>query len=134
MARINISEFTVGLTICYHLRILDLFFALAKSYGLLINIANWPQRRGVYCRTLLQAQTVENQVFIVGVNRSENDGTGIGYESSSGVVNTKGQFPSPAATAGEIDWYDVSRPELMDYRREFSIRQARRSDLYRQLF
>jgi omega-amidase len=84
--------------------------------------------------TLLQAQTIVNQVFMIGVNRTETDGKGIAYESSSGMVNAKDQFLSSAASAGEIDWYDVSRPELLVYRREFSIRQDRRSDLCRQLF
>jgi len=98
-----------------------------------MNIANWPQRRVAHWRTLLQAQTIVNQVFMIGVNRTGTDGNGIVDESSSGVVNANGEFLSLAATAGEIDWYDVSRPELMDFRREFSTRQDRRSDLYRQL-
>ena len=133
LARVKIAEFTVGLTICYDLRFPELYSALAKECNLLLNIANWPQRRVAHWRTLLQARAIENQVFMIGVNRTGTDGNGIAYESSSGVVNANGAFLSPGATAGEVDWYDVSRPELMDFRREFSTRQDRRSDLYRQL-
>lgn len=133
LARVKIAEFTVGLTICYDLRFPELYSALAKECDLLLNIANWPQRRVAHWRTLLQARAIENQVFMIGVNRTGIDGNGVDYESSSGVVNANGEFLSPTATAGEIDWYEVCLPELMDFRRVFSTRQDRRPELYRQL-
>ncbi len=133
LARVQVGEFTVGLTICYDLRFPELFSALAKDCDLLVNIANWPHRRVAHWRTLLQARAIENQVYMVGVNRTGTDGNGFTYERSSGVVNPNGEFLSPAATAGEVDWYEVRRPELLDFRKSFSTRQDRRSDFYREV-
>lgn len=133
LARVQLGEFTVGLTICYDLRFPELYSALSKDCDLLINIANWPQRRVAHWRTLMQARAIENQVFMVGVNRTGTDGNGLAYDRSSGVVNPNGEFLSPAATAGEVDWYEVRRPELLDFRQGFSTRQDRRSDFYREV-
>jgi len=121
------------LTICYDLRFPELYSTLAKDCDLVVNIANWPQRRVAHWRRLLQARAIENQVFMVGVNRTGTDGNGFVYERSSGVVNPNGEFLSPGATAGEVDWYEVRRQELLDFRQGFSTRQDRRSDFYREV-
>lgn len=131
LTRVHIGEFTVGLTICYDLRFPELYSALATDCDLLVNIANWPQRRVAHWRTLLKARAIENQVFIVGVNRTGTDGKGLAYERSSGVVNANGEQLVPTLTAGEIDWYDVRRQDLLDFRAGFSTRQDRRPHLYR---
>ena len=131
LVRVQLGEFTVGLTICYDLRFPELYSALAKDCDLLVNIANWPQRRVAHWRTLMQARAIENQVFIVGVNRTGTDGKGLAYERSSGVVNANGEQLVPTVTAGEIDLYDVRRQDLLDFRAGFSTRQDRRPDLYR---
>ncbi len=39
------------------------------EYDVLINVANWPERRSHAWKTLLQARAIENQSFVIGVNR-----------------------------------------------------------------
>jgi len=75
----------------------------------------------------------ENQVFVVGVNRTGTDGNGFVYERSSGVVNANGEFISPVATEGEVDWHEMRRQELLDFRKSFSTGQDRRPDFYREV-
>jgi len=133
LTRVHLGEFTVGLTICYDLRFPELYSALAKDCDLLVNIANWPQRRVAHWRTLLQARAIENQVFMVGVNRTGTDGNGFAYGRCSYVVNANGELLSPAATAGEVDWYEVRRQDLLDFRQSFSTRQDRRPDFYQRV-
>lgn len=133
LVRVQMGEFHVGLSICYDLRFPELYSALAKDCDLLVNIANWPQRRVAHWRTLLQARAIENQAYMVGVNRTGTDGTGLEYGRSSGVVNANGDFLRPTATTGVIDWYDVQRQELLDFRRKFTTRQDRRPEFYRQV-
>lgn len=55
------------------------------------------------------------------------------YGRSSGVVNANGECLSLAATTGEVDWYEVCRQGLLDFRKGFSTRQNRRSDFYREV-
>ena len=57
------------------------------EYDLLVYVANWPDRRNHAWKTLLQARAIENQCFVVGVNRVGNDGNDIHHSGDSMVVN-----------------------------------------------
>jgi omega-amidase len=60
----------IGLSICYDLRFPELFRVYAKSkVDLIINIANWPVTRIEHYVHLLKARSIENQCFVIGVNR-----------------------------------------------------------------
>lgn len=131
LAKINMPEFRLGFSICYDLRFPELYSALARDCDVLVNIANWPKRRVSHWRTLLQARAIENQTFVIGVNRVGIDGNGLEYEPSSVVVNANGEFIEPVLTEGEIDIYDISLQELLDFRKGFSTRQDRLPNLYR---
>lgn len=131
LEKAQMPEFKLGFSICYDLRFPELYSALAKDCDVLVNIANWPKRRVMHWRTLLQARAIENQAFVIGVNRMGIDGNSLEYERSSVVVNANGEFIEPVLTEGEMDIYEISRQELLDFRRGFSTRQDRLPDLYR---
>jgi omega-amidase len=80
----KIRKWKIGLSICYDLRFPELY----RKYGkkkcqLMVNIANWPDTRIENWRVLLKARAIENQCYIVGVNRVGNDPkfNYIGYSS-----------------------------------------------------
>lgn len=131
LTKMQMPEFKLGFSICYDLRFPELYSALAKDCDVLVNIANWPKRRVMHWRTLLQARAIENQAFAIGVNRIGADGNGLEYERSSVVVNANGEFIEPVFSEGEMDIYDISRQELLNFRQSFSTRQDRLPDLYR---
>ncbi len=133
LTKMQMPEFKLGFSICYDLRFPELYSALAKDCDVLVNIANWPKRRVMHWRTLLQARAIENQTYVIGVNRTGVDGSGLEYERSSVVVNANGEFVEPVFTEGEIDIYEINRQELLDFRQGFSTRQDRLPDLYRVL-
>ncbi len=133
LAKVQLPEFKIGFSICYDLRFPELYSALAKDCDVLVNIANWPKRRVKHWRTLLQARAIENQAYMIGVNRIGTDGNGLEYERSSVIVDANGDFLEPVATEGEVDIYDMSRQVLDDFRRGFSTRQDRLPELYRAL-
>ena len=60
------------------------------EYDLLIYVANWPERRNHAWKTLLQARAIENQCYVVGVNRVGNDGSSLYYSGDSMVVDAMG--------------------------------------------
>lgn len=131
LAKMKMCEFTLGFSICYDLRFPELYSALAKDCDVLVNIANWPKRRVMHWRALLKARSIENQTFVIGVNRIGVDGNGLEYERSSMVVNANGEFIKPILTEGEMDIYEISREELLNFRQGFSTRQDRLPDFYR---
>lgn len=85
----------INLQICYDLR----FPVWARQnpntakaeYDLLIYVANWPERRNHAWKTLLQARAIENQCYVVGVNRVGNDGNNIYHSGDSMVVDPLGE-------------------------------------------
>jgi len=72
ITKINHTKF--GLSVCYDLRFPELYRFYAKERAdVLIDIANWPIPRIDHWKTLLKARAIENQCFMIGVNRVGND-------------------------------------------------------------
>ncbi|HTG55768.1 MAG TPA: nitrilase-related carbon-nitrogen hydrolase, partial [Niabella sp.] len=57
----------------------------------LIYVANWPEKRSHAWKTLLQARAIENQCYVIGVNRVGTDGNGIYHSGDSMVVDPLGE-------------------------------------------
>ncbi len=91
---IDFKGWKIKLLICYDLR----FPVWAKNrfdngkyeYDLLLTVANWPAVRSRVWETLLSARAIENQAFVVGVNRIGNDGNGLPHSGNSNVYDAKG--------------------------------------------
>lgn len=86
----KINEFTAGLAICYDLRFPELFRLYAKKkVDLIIVIANWPDTRIEHWRTLLKARAIENQCYVLGVNRV-GDEPRLKYNGYSAIIDPMG--------------------------------------------
>jgi predicted amidohydrolase len=66
---VRIGDLRVSLFVCYDLRFADEFWALAGDTDLFVVPANWPQPRHEHWRALLAARAIENQAYVLGVNR-----------------------------------------------------------------
>lgn len=81
----------LGLSICYDLRFPEIYRLQAKDNSeLMINIANWPIKRIGHWKALLKARAIENQCFMVGVNRVGYDPYQT-YNGCSAVFNPMGE-------------------------------------------
>ena len=63
----------------------------APQYDVLLYVANWPERRVYAWKHLLIARAIENQSYVVGLNRTGNDGNDIYYSGDSMVIDAMGQ-------------------------------------------
>ena len=87
----DINGWDAGLSICYDLRFPELYRFYGKErVQLIINIANWPDTRIEHWNTLLRARAIENQCFVVGVNRV-GDGLRLHYNGNSSVYDPMGK-------------------------------------------
>lgn len=92
----SVKGWKINLMVCYDLR----FPVWARQqsinkvpeYDVLIYVANWPERRSHAWRTLLQARAIENQCYVVGVNRVGNDGNNIYHCGDSMVIDPMGEI------------------------------------------
>ena len=128
-----IGDVVFGLTICYDLRFPELYNALAPSCDAIIVIANWPAARIDQWRALLVARAIDCQCYVVGVNRTGEDGNGLEYPASSIVVDPRGTVIAPDESADDIAVFTLDAGLVADYRRAFPILQDRRDSLYREL-
>lgn len=73
--------------VCYDLRFPVWARNLHAEYDVLLYVANWPERRRAAWVTLLPARAVENQAYVVGVNRVGVDEKGVTHTGDSMVVD-----------------------------------------------
>ena len=87
----QVNGWRINLIVCYDLR----FPVWARNYGdaydILVCVANWPQKRSLAWKTLLQARAIENMCYVVGVNRVGIDGKGHEYLGESSVFGPLGE-------------------------------------------
>lgn len=80
---VTIEGVRVGLFICFDLRFPELFRAVAPEIDAALLVANWPERRRAHWEVLTRARAIENQCYVVAVNRT---GIGDGVEYDGGSV------------------------------------------------
>lgn len=129
----TLGSMTIGLTICYDLRFPEIYSALAKHCDLIINIANWPAKRVDHWNALLKARAIENQLFVIGVNRTGTDGNGLEYIKSSQVINPNGELLSPVILENEIDIFDIDSEYIGKFKQAFSTTQDRKPAFYKSI-
>ena len=83
--------------VCYDLRFPELFRSVAATHrpDLFVVIASWPEKRLTHWLRLLQARAIENQAYVVGVNRVGADPF-YQYPGRSVIVDFNGEFLADA--------------------------------------
>jgi len=123
---VTVEDLRVSVFICYDLRFADEFWALASSTDLYVVVANWPEPRRENWRTLLRARPIENQAYLVGVNR-----VGIGYEirytGDSVILDPLGRPLAEASLTETVLVCEVDPGEVKRVRDRFPFLADRRS-------
>lgn len=123
---VEIEELRVSFFICYDLRFADEFWALAEGTDLYVVVANWPTPRREHWRTLLRARAIENQAYVVGVNRV-GEGNGLAYAGDSAVIDPLGVTLAEGSGGETLLLADVSRAHVARVREELPFLSDRRT-------
>lgn len=86
------------------------------EYDILMYVANWPEKRVHAWKTLLQARAIENQCYVVGVNRTGDDGAGIHYNGESMIVDPMGEVLYTKKEEEEIFTITLEKEKLQSIR------------------
>ncbi len=80
----------LSLFVCYDLRFGDEFWPLASDTDCYVVVANWPASRRSHWMTLVRARAIENQAYVVAVNRV-GSGDGLDYSGDSAIIGPFGE-------------------------------------------
>jgi len=129
---VNFEDTTIGLTICYDLRFPELYSAYAKESDIIVNIANWPSKRVDHWNTLLKARAIENQLFIIGVNRIGKDNNSLEYMQSSNIFNANGNVEK-YEKFDDMQIYCISKNDTNIFKSNFNTVNDRKIELYKEI-
>ena len=113
--------------ICYDLRFANVFWDAAPATDVYLVPANWPSPRRHHWQTLLQARAIENQAYVVGVNRVGADGNGLEHLGDSRIVSPMGELLATAAGVETMLLADVDAAEVAATREKFAFMPDRRA-------
>ncbi|HEY0768590.1 MAG TPA: amidohydrolase [Steroidobacteraceae bacterium] len=106
--------------VCYDLRFPVFSRRRAElDYDLLVYVANWPAARADAWRQLLRARAIENQAYVIGVNRVGADGHGVAHSGDSAAIDFLGRPLVQAGDAAEVISVELDRAPLEAYREKF---------------
>lgn len=108
--------------ICYDLRF-PVWTRNSDNYDVLIYTANWPSKRAIHWNALLPARAIENQCYVLAVNRIGTDGNGLEYQGDSGVYGPSGQKLVSAENKETCINFNLDRTFLSEYRKELPFLQ-----------
>ena len=89
------------------------------EFDVLLYIANWPERRKHAWKTLLTARAIENQCYVIGLNRVGNDGNDIYHSGDSMVIDPLGEILYHKADNEDIFTITLSKERITDTRNKF---------------
>jgi predicted amidohydrolase len=104
---VDIDGLAVSPLVCYDLRFADCFWALGERTDLFVVVANWPEPRREHWRALLRARAIENQSYVLGVNRVGNAGR-LAHVGDSALIDPAGRVlteetAEESVIVGEVD-------------------------------
>ncbi len=123
---VDIDGLRVSVFICYDLRFADEFWALAKTTDLYVIPANWPEPRREHWRALLRSRAIENQAYVVGINRVGHVKE-LNHVGDSAIVDPLGRTLIEASLGESVLIADVTATEVARVRAEFPFLPDRRT-------
>lgn len=129
LAQAKVKDLHIGGYICYDLRFPEIFSAAREQYDTILVIANWPEERAAQWEALLPARAIENQAYVIAVNRV-GSGDGLHYIPGSHVYDCYGNEiavrVSEDLLTAELDGAFIS-----EARTTFPQGKDRKHDLYK---
>jgi predicted amidohydrolase len=116
--------------VCYDLRFPEPFRLAADDTDAFVVIANWPERRREHWRTLLRARAIENQAYVLGVNRV-GEGGGLVYSGDSAAIDPLGRTLVEASEREAVLVADVEPGAVASWRSTFPALKDRRPEAVR---
>ncbi len=115
---VELNGWKILLGICYDLRFpVWLRNDINDPYDILLLVANWPEKRSLHWRTLIPARAIENQSFVIAVNRFGYDGNEVHHSGDSMCIDPNGKVIYYKPNEEDIYTFSINPDELEKTRR-----------------
>jgi len=119
----RVGDVAVTPFVCYDLRFPEIFrHAVRKGAQLYTVIANWPEPREAHWLALLKARAIENQAFVIGVNRCGRDPK-LAYSGRGQILDPRGNVLADGGNQEGVFGAEIDPGLLLTYRKEFPALQ-----------
>jgi predicted amidohydrolase len=123
---VTYNGFKILLMTCYDLRFpvwsMNSCNDNSFLYDIIVYVASWPKSRKSQWKKLLMARAIENQSYVIGVNRKGKDINNISYSGDSCIINPKGIVIKPYDIYNQtIFYYSVEKENIEKYRKNFQV-------------
>jgi len=113
----TLGAWRINPQVCYDLRF-PVWCRNQSDYDLQIYVANWPGSRARHWTALLQARAIENQTWVIGVNRVGEDGNGVAYPGCTQVFDPAGE------RVADLGGNEETRLVTLDLERVRAVQEA----------
>ena len=120
---VELNGWKICPVICYDLRFPVWLRNTNNEYDMLLVLANWPERRSLHWRTLIPARAVENQAYVVAVNRVGHDGNEIYHSGDSMCIDPNGKVVYYKPNDEDLYTFSVHLDEVEKSRRSHPFLQ-----------
>lgn len=121
---IQLGGLSVALFVCFDLRFPELFREIGPDVDAFVLIANWPSARQRHWEVLTQARAIENQCYMIAVNRI-GEGDGLKYSGGSVIFDPWGERIDKPARKSSLRVGEVSSSSVAKVRRDFPLSPPR---------
>ncbi|MEM6321590.1 MAG: amidohydrolase [Bacteroidota bacterium] len=115
---VNYKGWKICPLICYDLRF-PVWSRNIENYGLLLYVANWPEKRSHHWRSLLMARAIENQTYTIGVNRVGMDGNDFYHSGNTSVIDYAGNTLVHNAHLEQVTTVELDYQKQQTFRQQF---------------
>lgn len=116
---VELKGWKIRLAICYDLRFPVWLRNINEEYDILLLVASWPDKRSNHWKTLIPARAVENQSYVIAVNRVGHDGNQIYHSGHSMCLDPNGNTVYYKPEDEDLYTFSINYEELVKTRRQF---------------
>ncbi|MHA4895178.1 nitrilase family protein [Pedobacter sp. PWIIR3] len=116
---VQLKGWKIRLAICYDLRFPVWLRNKDEEYDILLLIASWPDKRSIHWNALIPARAIENQSYVIGVNRVGHDGKEVYHSGHSQCIDPMGKTVYYKPEDEDLYTFSINYEELVKTRRSF---------------
>ena len=116
---VELNGWKICPVICYDLRFPVWLRNTNEEYDMLLIVANWPERRSLHWRSLIPARAIENQAFVVAVNRVGHDGNEVYHSGDSMCIDPNGKVIYYKPNDEDLYTFSIKKDDVIVARESF---------------